>query len=141
MEPCYGPVSDEHHIVSSLLCLAICTMYAYKSYICPKVPCSLSVMLISVPQDVCRMAVECRACVCIILKTEIITLWGIPASALMAFKRGVIDTSNKLSNWQGDDPCGDQWSGVICNSTNIATNVSRVTELYVFFSSTHESGL
>lgn len=141
MEPCYGPVSDEHHIVSSLLCLAICAMYAYKSYICPKVPCSLSVMLISFPQDVCRMAVECRACVCIILKTEIITLWEIPASALMAFKRGVIDTSNKLSNWQGDDPCGDQWGGVICNSTNIATNVSRVTELYVFFSSTHESGL
>jgi len=87
------------------------------------------------------MAGECRACVCIILKTEIITLWGSPASALMAFKRGVIDTSNKLSNWQGDDPCGDQWSGVVCNSTNIATNVSHVTELYVFFSSTHESGL
>jgi hypothetical protein len=53
----------------------------------------------------------------------------------------VIDTSNKLSNWQGDDPCGDQWNGVLCNSTNIATNVSRVIELYAFFSSTHESGL
>jgi hypothetical protein len=66
---------------------------------------------------------------------------SIDTSALMAFKRGVIDTSNKLSNWQGDDPCGDQWSGVLCNSTNIATNVLRVTELYVFFSSTHESGL
>ncbi|CAK9204441.1 unnamed protein product [Sphagnum troendelagicum] len=54
---------------------------------------------------------------------------SIDTSALMAFKRGVIDTSNKLSNWQGDDPCGDQWSGVLCNSTNIATNVLRVTEL------------
>ncbi|CAM6049800.1 unnamed protein product [Sphagnum compactum] len=50
-------------------------------------------------------------------------------SALIAFKNGIIDRSNKLSNWQGNDPCGDKWNGVICGSTNSSTNVSRVSEL------------
>jgi hypothetical protein len=54
---------------------------------------------------------------------------GISASALMAFKNGIIDRSNKLSNWQGNDPCGDTWNGVICGFTNSSTNVSSVTEL------------
>ncbi len=57
---------------------------------------------------------------------------GISASALMAFKKGIIDRSNKLSNWQGNDPCGDKWNGVICGSTDSSTNVSRVSELYGF---------
>ncbi|CAK9221421.1 unnamed protein product [Sphagnum troendelagicum] len=53
-------------------------------------------------------------------------------SALMAFKNGIIDRSNKLSNWQGNDPCGDAWMGVICVSTNSSTNVSHVSELQLF---------
>jgi hypothetical protein len=57
---------------------------------------------------------------------------GISASALMAFKNGIIDRSNKLSNWQGNDPCGDNWTGVTCVSTNSSTNVSSVSELYGF---------
>jgi hypothetical protein len=56
---------------------------------------------------------------------------GISASALMAFKNGIIDRSNTLSNWRGNDPCGDTWMGVMC-STNSSTNVSRVSELYGF---------
>ncbi len=56
----------------------------------------------------------------------------ISASALMAFKKDIIDRSNKLSNWQGTDPCGDTWKGVTCGSANSSTNVSRVSELYGF---------
>ncbi|KAH9574042.1 hypothetical protein CY35_01G034100 [Sphagnum magellanicum] len=54
---------------------------------------------------------------------------SVDTSALMAFKNGIIDRSNKLSNWQGNDPCGDKWSGVTCGSTNSSTNVSRFSEL------------
>ncbi len=58
---------------------------------------------------------------------------GISASALIAFKNGIIDRSNKLSNWQGNDPCGDPtWNGVTCGPINSSTNVSRVSELYGF---------
>ncbi len=57
---------------------------------------------------------------------------GISASALMAFKKGIIDRTNKLSNWQGNDPCGDIWNGVMCGSINSSTNVSRVSKLYGF---------
>lgn len=51
----------------------------------------------------------------------------VEVDALRAIQNSVGDGLNKLSNWVGQDPCGTNWTGVLCNTT--INGVRRVTEL------------
>ncbi|KAL3690565.1 hypothetical protein R1sor_016874 [Riccia sorocarpa] len=55
-------------------------------------------------------------------------------AALLALKKSLGDRDNQLASWQGDDPCGDQWTGVYCVETDYpsyltGSNNSHITEL------------
>ncbi|KAL2610744.1 hypothetical protein R1flu_029317 [Riccia fluitans] len=59
---------------------------------------------------------------------------GGETTALLALKKSLGDRDNHLDNWQGDDPCGDQWTGVYCVEADYpsyltGSNVSHITEL------------
>jgi hypothetical protein len=39
--------------------------------------------------------------------------------ALLAFKASLVeDPSCFTGNWNGEDPCGSDWSGVVCDGSN-----------------------
>eukprot|EP00250_Pteridium_aquilinum_P001196 c11403_g2_i1 orf=1-537(-) len=48
-------------------------------------------------------------------------------AALKAFLSTINDPMKVLKNWQGEDPCSNQWEGVFCSPPIDGT--SRVTEL------------
>ncbi|KAI5065036.1 hypothetical protein GOP47_0019731 [Adiantum capillus-veneris] len=55
---------------------------------------------------------------------------------LQAIKRNVGDVFNRLSNWNGDDPCGNNWVGVICTSVNGTQHVVELRLLNMNFTGT-----
>lgn len=54
-------------------------------------------------------------------------------AALLAFKKSIGDTEGKLSNWEGNDPCGPPaWEGITCAQNVTIANISHVTEIHLF---------
>ncbi|KAI5067912.1 hypothetical protein GOP47_0016257 [Adiantum capillus-veneris] len=51
---------------------------------------------------------------------------SVEVRALRAIKASIGDVFNRLRNWEGEDPCGDSWTGVLCTDIN---GTSYVTEL------------
>eukprot|EP00250_Pteridium_aquilinum_P020424 c24809_g2_i1 orf=1-2361(-) len=56
--------------------------------------------------------------------------------ALQAVKRSVGDVFNRLNNWAGDDPCGTNWTGVICAPINGTEHVMELRLLNMNFTGT-----
>ncbi|KAI5082092.1 hypothetical protein GOP47_0001835 [Adiantum capillus-veneris] len=51
----------------------------------------------------------------------------VDVAALKSFLSSINDPPKELTNWRGEDPCGDQWEGVFCSPPIAGT--SRVVEL------------
>ncbi|KAI5076459.1 hypothetical protein GOP47_0008524 [Adiantum capillus-veneris] len=53
---------------------------------------------------------------------------AVEVRALRAIKRSAGDVFNRLSNWEGEDPCGASWTGIICTPIG---GTQHVTELHL----------
>ncbi|KAH7284573.1 hypothetical protein KP509_34G060500 [Ceratopteris richardii] len=53
--------------------------------------------------------------------------------ALQAVRNRIGDVFDRLSNWEGEDPCGDVWTGVICTTINGTDHVTELTLLNMNF--------
>lgn len=50
-------------------------------------------------------------------------------TALQAIKRRLVDTDNRLSNWNTGDPCTSNWTGVLCFNETLNDGYLHIREL------------
>eukprot|EP00250_Pteridium_aquilinum_P017576 c23693_g1_i2 orf=419-3313(+) len=60
----------------------------------------------------------------------------VEVDALKAIKRDLQDNYNRLVNWVGDDPCGTNWTGVLCITVNGTQHVRELRLLNMNFTGT-----